>query len=103
MPRPRKCRRVGRMPVYAFFRPHGVPLHQLTGVNLPVEAMEALRLVDAKGLNRAEAAEAMGISQPTLSRTLTQARQIVARALANGWAIHIEGGEYTLRSDRMNP
>jgi predicted DNA-binding protein (UPF0251 family) len=86
------------MPVYSFYRPHGVPLHQLTGVNLRVEAMEAMRLADAKGLDQAEASAAMGISRPTFSRILTEARQIVARALSNGWAIHIEGGDYRLHS-----
>ena len=97
MPRPRKCRCVGRMPVYSFYRPHGVPLHELTGINLTVEAMEALRLADVEGLDQARAAASMRVSRPTFSRILAEARQVVARALSNGWAIHIEGGDYFLQ------
>ena len=94
MPRPRKCRRVGREPLQRFYKPQGVPLHALTGVNLAVEGLEALRLADAEGQDHNAAAEGMGVSRPTFSRILAEARQTVARALANGWAIRIEGGSY---------
>lgn len=94
MPRPRKCRRVGREPVHRFYKPQGVPLEGLTGVNLSVEGLEALRLADADSLDHFVAAERMGVSRPTFSRILSEARQIVARALSNGWAIHIDGGSY---------
>lgn len=94
MPRPRKCRRVGSQPVQRFYKPQGVPLHELEGVNLPVEGLEAIRLADAQGLDHAKAAESMGISRPTFSRVLAEARRIIARALSNGWAIHIEGGDF---------
>lgn len=94
MPRPRKCRRVGQGPVHAFYKPQGVPLEGLTGVNLAVEGLEALRLADAEGLEHAAAAERMGVSRPTFSRVLSEARTVVARALSNGWAIHIDGGSY---------
>jgi predicted DNA-binding protein (UPF0251 family) len=69
---------------------------RLKGVTLPVEGLEALRLVDAEGLSQDEAAERMEVSRPTLSRILAEARQLVARALSQGWAIRIEGGDYTL-------
>ena len=36
----------------------------------------------------------MGISRPTFSRLLAEARGVVARGLVNGWAIRIEGGNY---------
>jgi len=96
MPRPRKCRRVGHPPVHRFYKPQGVPLHELIGVNLPVEGLEALRLADAMGLAHEKAAESMGISRPTFSRILSEARQTVARALASGWAINIEGGSFEI-------
>lgn len=94
MPRPRKCRRVGRMPIHTFYKPQGLPLKELTGINLSVDGLEAMRLADAQGLDQTEAAAVMGVSRPTFSRILCQARQIVARALSNGWAIHIDGGDY---------
>lgn len=94
MPRPRKCRRVGKQPVHTFYKPQGVPLEGLTGVSLSIEGLEAIRLADADGLDHDQASEMMGISRPTFSRMLNEARQVVARALSNGWAIQIDGGNY---------
>jgi predicted DNA-binding protein (UPF0251 family) len=68
----------------------------LKEVVLKAEEWEALRLADAQGLDQAAAAGKMGVSRPTFSRVLTSARKTVATALANGWAIKIEGGDYTL-------
>lgn len=96
MPRPRKRRRVVRAPVHAFYKPQGVPLEELTGVTLPLEGLEALRLADAEQMDHARSAERMEISRPTFSRILREARRTVARALSNGWAIHVEGGDYRL-------
>ncbi len=96
MSRPLKCRRVQRGPLHTFYKPQGIPLEGLTGVNLSVEGFEALRLADAETLEHAAAAEKMGVSRPTFSRILNEARSIVARALVNGWAIHIDGGSYRL-------
>ena len=90
MPRPRKRRCIRSAPPATFYKPQGVPLGQLRGVILPVEGFEALRLVDAEGLSQEEAAQRMEISRPTLCRMLGEARAVVARALANGWAIRIE-------------
>ncbi|MFH1983538.1 MAG: DUF134 domain-containing protein [Pseudomonadota bacterium] len=94
MPRPRKCRRVSQHPAHRIYKPQGVPGHELSGIKLPVEGFEALRLADAEGLEHLAAAEMMGISRPTFSRMLTEAHKIVAFALTNGWAIHIEGGHF---------
>lgn len=96
MPRPRKCRRVGHAPRHTFYKPQGVPLHELMGTNLPVEGLEALRLADAQGIGHEEAAKRMGISRPTFSRLLAEARRIVATALTRGWAINIEGGNFEI-------
>lgn len=96
MGRRKKCRLVEGLPQTTFFKPHGVPLQNLTGVTLPVEGLEALRLVDGEGLSQEEAAALMQVSRPTLCRILAEARQIVARALSKGLAIRIEGGDYSL-------
>ena len=90
MPRPRKRRCLGPTPPVTFYKPQGVPLHELRGALLMPEGFEALRLVDAEGLSQEEAAARMEVSRPTLSRILGKARTVVARALANGWAIRIE-------------
>jgi predicted DNA-binding protein (UPF0251 family) len=84
------------MPVSAFYKPRGVALHEMKGVALTLEGFEAIRLVDAEGVGREEAAQMMDISTPTLCRILAEARSTVARALANGWALRIEGGDYTI-------
>ncbi len=92
MPRPRRCRWIRHQPpVQAFFPQQALP-GPLRGVTLPLEGLEALRLVDAEGLDQDAAARFMGVSRPTLSRILAEARELVARALTNGWAIRIEGG-----------
>lgn len=96
MPRPKIRRCVQQGPVHTFYKPQGVPLEGLTGVNLTVEGLEILRLVDAEGLDQDAAAERMGVSRPTVSRMLAEARRTVARALSNGWAIHIDGGHYRM-------
>jgi len=58
-------------------------------VLLPDE-WEAVKLCDADGLKQEEAARKMGISQPTLQRTLARARGKIAQALVEGKAIRIE-------------
>jgi len=90
VPRPRKRRCIAQAPPAVFYKPQGVPLGQLRGVVLRLEGFEALRLVDADGLSQEEAAQRMEVSRPTLCRILGEARAMVARALANGWAIRIE-------------
>jgi uncharacterized protein len=96
MPRPRMNRLIGHQPPVRFYKPQGIPLGQLRGVTLTLDGLEAIRLADAEGLDHEEAAARMGISRPTFSRLLAEARGIVARGLVNGWAIRIEGGNYIL-------
>lgn len=90
MGRRRKCRIVSIAPEVTVFKPQGVPMAQLQGVALLLDELEAMRLVDAEGLNQEDAATFMQVSRPTLCRTLGQARAKVARALSRGWAIRIE-------------
>jgi len=59
--------------------------------------IEALRLKDLKELDQKEAAEKMGISQPTFHRLVREARKKVARALVNGNSINVEGGEFEMK------
>ena len=102
MPRPRKCRLVSQQPKQRFFKPRGLQVSELVGVNLPVEGLEALRLADVDGTPHTQAAKQMKISRPTFSRILTDARRTVSRALINGWAIHIDGGDFKVaeKTDR---
>jgi uncharacterized protein len=102
MPRPRMNRRIGHQPPVRFYKPQGIPLGQLRGVTLTLDGFEAIRLADAEGLDHEKAAERMGISRPTFSRLLAEARGTVARGLVNGWAIRIDGGNYIL-TDAATP
>ena len=98
MPRPKKKRLVQSIPTVTFFKPQGVPLHDLKGLTLPLEGYEAFRLVDGEGMSQEEAAVLMDVSRPTLCRILMDARKTVARSLAGGMALRIEGGSYRVGS-----
>lgn len=97
MARPKKCRQVSQLPRALYFKPRGVPLRELTEVYLTIEGAEALRLVDSMGLDQKKAAEQMDVSRHTLGRILSQARRVVARAITEGMAIRIEGGNFILK------
>ncbi len=89
MSRPIKPRRVFFDPNVTYFKPRAVPLSILEEVDLSMDELEALRLCDFKNLEQTEAAKKMKISQSTLQRILTLARQKVAQALIEGKAIKI--------------
>jgi len=95
--RRRGRRWITAIPETTFFKPVGMPLHQLNTVTLTLEELEALRLVDVQGLNQEQAASQMGVSRKTLWNDLMSARKKVAEALINGWAIQIQGGNYIIR------
>lgn len=92
--RPRKCRLVEDAPRIRFYKPQGVPMRDLQVVSLRDEEWQAMKLIDYQGLDQAEAAGRMGISRPTFSRVLSSARRAMARALVEGAAIKIGGGDF---------
>ena len=96
MVRPRKDRLVAFNPGVSYFKPRGIPMIDLEEVGLTVDEREALRLADLNGLSHEEAGRAMGVSRATFGRIIQRARSVVADALINGKAIHIEGGSYKL-------
>jgi len=100
MPRPRICRRVSASPNVALFKPAGIPGGELERLVLGVDEFEALRLVDFESLEQGQAALKMGISQPTLSRLVTEGRRKVAEALVLGKAIEINGGNCSFGKNR---
>ena len=94
MPRPRRCRWVRREPSVAYFKPAGVRIADAGIVYLEVDEFEALRLSDMEKRSQTDAAKSMGVSQPTFHRLLDSAHEKVARALVEGSAIKIGGGDY---------
>ncbi len=92
-PRPRKNRNIGRPPGILGFYPFG---KRVWGKRDPVvilfEEWEALKLMDYDNLSQLEAARAMNVSRPTLTRIYDQVRKKLARAFVEGREIKIEGG-----------
>lgn len=103
MSRPRKTRTIREDLPVRVFKPRGVPMTELDEVTLTVDALEALRLADAEGLEHGAAAELMGVSRPTFSRLIAEARTTVATALVRGWALRIAGGAVRLAADDADP
>ena len=89
MSRPRLCRRLRFKPNAHYFKPQGIPMHQLEEVILTKEELEAIKLKDFDGLEQLEASEEMNTSQSTFQRILASAYQKISDALVNGKAIKI--------------
>lgn len=96
MPRPSKSRCVASLPGVIDFKPRGVPMRALQEVYLAFDGYEALRLSDLEGLDQAEAALRMGVSRQTFGRILGAARRTVTRAIVEGMALRVEGGNVRL-------
>ena len=92
MPRPFKKRVVCSPPGVTVFKPAGVPARDLNWITMTIDEYEAVRLADHEGLDQEAAAEQLGVSRPTVSRTLARGRTKLARMLATGAALVIEGG-----------
>ncbi len=90
MARPRLRRRIGFRPRASYFKPVGIPLRHLQVVALELEEGEALRLKHLQGLNQAQAAKRMGISQSTFHRILQKAYSKMADAIVTSKAIRVE-------------
>lgn len=102
MPRPCKCRCVASLPGVVYFKPRGIPMHALQEVHLAFDGYEALRLSDLEGLDQGAAAERMGVSRQTFGRILGAARRTVTRAIVEGMALRVEGGNVRL-ADNAKP
>jgi len=95
MARPRKWRIVEFVPSELYFIPHGKPRCEIDEEVLKVEEIEAIRLKDLEDLNQDECAERMQVSRQTFQRILVEARTKVARALIEGKALRVAGGDFT--------
>jgi predicted DNA-binding protein (UPF0251 family) len=94
MPRPRLQRCISNKPIPRFYKPNGIRTKDLKQINLSYDQLEAIRLADAENMTHEQAAVLMNISRPTFSRLVAEARNIVAQALNNSWALKIEGGNF---------
>lgn len=96
MGRPHSERSIGHQPVSTFFKPSGVPMRELRIGTILFDELEAMRLVDAEGLQQTQAAQQMGISQSTIARLLSSGRGKTAHALAHGEALQLQQGDAPL-------
>ncbi len=97
MVRPIKHRSVCGVPCVDYFKPRGIPLHELEEVCLTLDEYEALRLADLEGLYQEEACQEMNVSRATFGNILLSARRKVSEAIIRGKALKIEGGFCTFR------
>lgn len=97
MSRPKKCRKVCRLPKTEAF----IPLSSCTvgeAVILTVDEYETIRLIDREGLSQEECGTYMQIARTTAQQIYNSARAKLAKALVEGLPIKIAGGDYCLCS-----
>ena len=95
MPRPRKCRKVCRLPDNSGF----VPVEKTSETEpivLNVDEYEALRLIDREGFSQEQCGEYMKVARATVQQIYTSARKKLADALVEGRLLTISGGDYRL-------
>lgn len=95
MPRPKKCRRVCRMPDNEGF----MPLHPCDGkeaVVMTVDEYETIRLIDLEDVSQEQCGEYMHIARATVQQIYGSARKKLARALVEGLPLRIAGGDFSL-------
>ena len=93
MARPRKRRRVCRLPNIKAYGPLDGHIHD-EPIILSVEEYEVIRLIDLEGLEQEQCAERMEVARSTIQRMYQEAKRKVADSLVNGKTLKIEGGNY---------
>ncbi|MGE5580596.1 MAG: DUF134 domain-containing protein [Bacillota bacterium] len=96
MPRPRKWRKVCRLPGNARFGPLGGMSDSSGIVTMTVDEYEAIRLIDMEGFTQEESAQQMNVARSTVQGIYDNARKKLADSLVHGKVLLIEGGEYIL-------
>jgi len=91
---------VNTIPLYAYFKPQGIPMTNLEIETLKLEEIEALKLKDVENLEQEAAAKRMGISRSTFQRIVKSARYKLVKSIIEGKALKVEGGNY-ITSDKI--
>ena len=81
------------------FKPYGIQSLKGIAVKLKYEEYESIKQVVYNNLSQDAAAMQMKVSRPTLTRIYNKALKNIAKALVEGRAIEIVGGNYSLCSD----
>ena len=95
MVRPKIERRIVKKPKYNCII-HGALSNEddLESIKMNLDEFEAIRLGDYHNIKQKEAAELMGISQPTFHRIINSARKKTAMSLIEGKKIEINNENY---------
>jgi predicted DNA-binding protein (UPF0251 family) len=96
MPRPRKRRKVCRLPAINRFGPLEISFDHKDYISMTVDEYETIRLIDLEGFTQEECAEQMKIARTTVQGIYIEARRKIADSLVNSKVLIIEGGEYQL-------
>ena len=99
MPRKKCIRHIAGTLDITYYKPAGVPIHDLYETVIHLDEIEAIKLADLEKNYQEEAAKKMNISRQTFGRIIESAHQKIADALINGKAIKIEGGNVKLKND----
>ncbi len=95
MSRPKKYRRVCRVPSPLFFGPLNASCGECI-VQMTVEEYETIRLMDIENLTQEECANHMNTSRASIQRLYDCARKKLADAFIHGKVIKVEGGHYRI-------
>ena len=95
MARPRKWRRICRLPACSRFGPLNNPAED-GPVIMSIDEYESIRLIDLVGMTQEECAAQMNISRTTVQGIYNDARKKLSDSLVNGKVLFIEGGDFEL-------
>ena len=95
MPRPRKCRKVCKLPSNNVFQPIN-NLEDNKVIIMSVDEYETIRLIDLENFSQEECSFYMKIARTTVQQIYVSARKKIAATLVNGCTLRIEGGDYEL-------
>ena len=96
----KKCRFIDQEYKNHVFKPKAIPMSQLASINIGHDEMEAIKLVDLHHLRQSDAADLMGVSSATIQRMIETTREKIVKALIEGHAIIIEGGDYKIKINK---
>ena len=100
MSRPRKSRRICRMPEIYAIAPLGTLPPSVESVIMTIDEYESIRLLDLEGLTQEECATQMQISRASVATIIESARRKLSEVLVCGKVLYIRGGEVFLCENR---
>lgn len=69
---------------------------------MSIDEYETIRLIDYESLTQEDCAENMGVARTTVTMIYSEARKKLAKALVDGQALQIKGGDYELCNTKEN-